>query len=389
MSSSSPSVAMLPEGFFRGGLERRRTRLTLSRITWVQTGGQSWTGTQVAPRVWTPWSARTCHLLPCLSGGHGADIGDSTSACHPPCPRATEGCWGTHPPTASCWQIPDLGAVIALWGGHAWHPLPGEPSPQSAPRLRATTPFPPLSRSPEGSAHLVDIVQDLQDGEDAGTDEQAHLSPDVPWGGGGGDGHQELLCSPQGAQGGPAGLRAVPGLQDGGGQSSHGGRSGRTEGAGDMQDRGRPAACHPSASLQLAPALCGPSPTGPTSSWGWDTELHASGSHGKVGGVTEKPSKVVGFLLLNGLVVERLEEDVQHQEVLPVGTLQCSARRACHQLSHPHCPPNLATLCPPAPPAPRCSQGPGEFFRPVRWGHRRGMSKVRRDHGVGTCQQEG
>lgn len=33
MSSSSPSVAMLPEGFFRGGLERRRTRLTLSRIT--------------------------------------------------------------------------------------------------------------------------------------------------------------------------------------------------------------------------------------------------------------------------------------------------------------------------------------------------------------------
>lgn len=36
--SSNPSVAMLPEGFFRGGLERRRTRLTLSRITWVQMG---------------------------------------------------------------------------------------------------------------------------------------------------------------------------------------------------------------------------------------------------------------------------------------------------------------------------------------------------------------
>lgn len=37
-------------------------------------------------------------------------------------------------------------------------------------------------------------------------------------------------------------------------------------------------------------------------------------------GVTKQPGKVVGFLLLNGLVVERLEEDVQHQEVLPVGT---------------------------------------------------------------------
>lgn len=55
MSSSSPSVAMLPEGFFRGGLERRRTRLTLSRITWVQMGGQPWTRTQAStPCVGTP-----------------------------------------------------------------------------------------------------------------------------------------------------------------------------------------------------------------------------------------------------------------------------------------------------------------------------------------------
>lgn len=37
--------------------------------------------------------------------------------------------------------------------------------------------------------------------------------------------------------------------------------------------------------------------------------------------VTEKPSKVIGFLLLNGLVVECFKEDVQHQEVLPVGTI--------------------------------------------------------------------
>lgn len=35
LSSSRPSVAMLPDGFFRGGLERRRARFTLSRITWV------------------------------------------------------------------------------------------------------------------------------------------------------------------------------------------------------------------------------------------------------------------------------------------------------------------------------------------------------------------
>lgn len=53
-------------------------------------------------------------------------------------------------------------------------------------------------------------------------------------------------------------------------------------------------------------------------------------------GVTEKPSKVVGFLLLNGLIVECLEEDVQHQEVLPVGT---------PWLSPAHPPP----LCPASP----------------------------------------
>ena len=312
MSSSSPSVAMLPEGFFRGGLERRRTRLTLSRITWVQTGGQPWTRMQVAPGVWAPQSARTCHPLPYLPGRQGAD----TSARHPPRPQVTRDSGGTcPPPTASCWAFPDLGAVIALWGGHARHPLPREPGPHSAPR-----PLPRSRHSPEGSAHLIDIVQDLQDGEDAGTDEQAHLPPDVPWGGGGGDGHWEMLSSSLGAWGGPAGLRAVPGLLDGGGQGGHGGRGGRMEGAGDMRDRGRPVACHPSASLRPAPALHGPSLTSPMSSRGWAPELRASGSHRKVGGITKKPSKVVGFLLLNGLVVERLEEDVQHQEVLPVGT---------------------------------------------------------------------
>lgn len=45
---------MLPEGFFSGGLERRRTRLTLSRITWVQMGGQPRTRTQGAPHVCAP-----------------------------------------------------------------------------------------------------------------------------------------------------------------------------------------------------------------------------------------------------------------------------------------------------------------------------------------------
>lgn len=56
---------MLPEGFFRGGLERRRTRLTLSRITWEQIGGQTQTCTQVAPCVWTPQSTwNYMELLP-------------------------------------------------------------------------------------------------------------------------------------------------------------------------------------------------------------------------------------------------------------------------------------------------------------------------------------
>lgn len=29
--------------------------------------------------------------------------------------------------------------------------------------------------------YLIDIIQDLQHGQDAGPDEQAHLSPDVTW----------------------------------------------------------------------------------------------------------------------------------------------------------------------------------------------------------------
>lgn len=63
--SSNPNVAMLPEGFFRGGLERRRTRLTLSRITWEQMGGQIQTCTQVAPCVWTAQSTwNYMELLP-------------------------------------------------------------------------------------------------------------------------------------------------------------------------------------------------------------------------------------------------------------------------------------------------------------------------------------
>lgn len=61
---------MLPEGFFRGGLERRRTRLTLSRITWVQMGGSSpdpHTGS--TPCVGTP--ACTDLLLAPLPAGGG------------------------------------------------------------------------------------------------------------------------------------------------------------------------------------------------------------------------------------------------------------------------------------------------------------------------------
>lgn len=60
-------------------------------------------------------------------------------------------------------------------------------------------------------------------------------------------------------------------------------------------------------------------------------------------GVTEKPSKVVGFLLLNGLIVECLEEDVQHQEVLPVGT---------PWLSPAHLPPLSPDSCKPLSPLP-------------------------------------
>lgn len=81
------------------------------------------------------------------------------------------------PSTTSCWAFPSLGSVVALWGHHAQHPLPGEPGPHSAP-----CPVPLPRQSPKSSAHLIDIVQDLQDGEDAGTDEEAHLPPDVPWG---------------------------------------------------------------------------------------------------------------------------------------------------------------------------------------------------------------
>lgn len=99
-------------------------------------------------------------------------------------------------------------------------------------------------------------------------------------------------------------------------------------GSGDMQDRGQSAAFHPSANPWLAAVLCDPSPTRPPSSQGWDPELCALGPHRKARGVTEKPSKVIGFLLLNGFVVERLKEDVQHQEVLPVGRPLSSAKRA-------------------------------------------------------------
>lgn len=146
------------------------------------------------------------------------------------------------------------------------------------------------------------------------------------------------------------------------------------EGAEDTQDRGQSAAFHPSASLWLAAALCDPSPTRPTYSQGWDPELHALGPHRKARGVTEKPSKVIGFLLLNGFVVECLKEDVQHQEVLPVGTPLCSAKRAGNQPSYTaaHKPPLS-----PSPPAPRCSQGPHELFRLVQWGHGWGMSQAR------------
>lgn len=87
--SSNPSVAMLPEGFFRGGLERRRTRLTLSRITWVQMGGQTQTCTQVAPTLCVDTPVYT-ELLPAplLTQRQW----DSTLAHHPPCPQVTEEC---------------------------------------------------------------------------------------------------------------------------------------------------------------------------------------------------------------------------------------------------------------------------------------------------------
>ena len=35
--------------------------------------------------------------------------------------------------------------------------------------------------SVRGGTDLVSVVEELQDGEDAGTDEQPHLTPDVPW----------------------------------------------------------------------------------------------------------------------------------------------------------------------------------------------------------------
>lgn len=280
LSSSSPSVAMLPEGFFRGGLERRRTRLTLSRITWMQTGGQPQSHTQAAPPVSSPQSARTCCPLPCPLGGHWADSGDSTSAGHSRHSQVTKGCWGD-PSSSHCLLlgIPRCGGCNSPLRWPRTEPPPWGALPHSA-----LHPLPPPRHSPEGSAHLIDIVQDLQDGENAGTNEQAHLPPDVPWGGGGDchwrccaalwePGVGQRVCGPcQGCQMERDSAAMSP---DGGAQ----GRGGRKEGAEDTRDRVWPAACHHSASLWLAPALPSPSPSSPMSSQGYDPELYASGSH--------------------------------------------------------------------------------------------------------------
>lgn len=82
LSSSSPSVAMLPEGFFRGGLERRRTRLTLSRITWGQKGVSLGAPTGRWHPVGATQSAWACLMLTAGPGTWG-DAGYSISACNP------------------------------------------------------------------------------------------------------------------------------------------------------------------------------------------------------------------------------------------------------------------------------------------------------------------
>lgn len=108
--SSSPSVAMLPEGFFRGGLERRRTRLTLSRITWVHMEGHTQTLCVDTPVYREPLPA------PLLTQGQW----DSPSARHPPCPQVTEECWGTPSPrTAFLWEplgVPQFGGCYSPLG---------------------------------------------------------------------------------------------------------------------------------------------------------------------------------------------------------------------------------------------------------------------------------
>lgn len=144
LSSSSPSVAMLPEGFFRGGLERRRTRLTLSRITWMQTGGQPQSHTQAAPPVSSPQSARTCRPLPCPLGGHWADSGDSTSAGHSRHSQVTKGCWGD-PSSSHCLLlgIPRCGGCNSPL---RWPRT--EPPPWGALPLLCTSPTPTTKTQP-------------------------------------------------------------------------------------------------------------------------------------------------------------------------------------------------------------------------------------------------
>lgn len=187
LSSSSPSVAMLPEGFFRGGLERRRTRLTLSRITWGQKGVSLGAPTGRWHPVGATQSAWACLMLTAGPGTWG-DAGYSISACIPlrdaggpilpPPPAGTSPVWELYVDSPLGWLY------MAL--------LPRESRPCLAPC------------SLEDSEHLINVVQDLQDGKDASADEQAHLPPDVPWRGRERTGHQQLLHSPSKAIGAEA-----------------------------------------------------------------------------------------------------------------------------------------------------------------------------------------
>lgn len=97
----------------------------------------------------------------------------------------------------------------------------------------------------------------------------------------------------------------------------------------------------------------------------------AAGTGREMPRLTQQPGQVVGLLLLDGLIVQRLKEDVQHQEVLSAepetqGSVQAWAQHAPARLLHtasrawhPPASPGLAsppTLAlrpgPPLPPAP-------------------------------------